>query len=52
MKTFHPAVNLAGGGAGGQGEIQPIHQSGLIHPGETIQGGLGLAGSGLGFYDD
>ena len=47
-----PLVELGGGGPGGQGEVQAVHQSCLVHPGEAPEGSLSLARAGLGLDDD
>ena len=51
--AFHefrdPAVNLNGGGARGQGEVERIHALALVKTRETPQRRLRLAGAGFGF---
>ena len=51
-ETLDAPVNLAGGGAGGQREVDAVDELLLVHSGEPPQRRLGLAGAGLGLEDD
>ena len=51
-ETSDAPVQLCGGGACGQREVEAVHQARFVHAGETPQGCLGLAGAGLGLDDE
>ena len=51
-ETLNALVYLDGGGPGREGEVEAVHQSGLVHAGEPPEGGLRLAGACLGLDDD
>ena len=51
-QALDSAVDLTGGGPGGQGKIEAVHQALLIHSGKAPQSRLGFAGAGFRFDDD